>query len=110
VLGPVPSIKTLIAELTQNPTAIMQMMAREDAAQKLGHQVDNPDWMEWDDDEPELTSGYEVVDMSDYRPPEPDSNNPLENQEPTGDNESSIKEEKPDDPLPENPPLEQSAS
>lgn len=76
VLGPVPSIKQQIAELTQNPAMLMQMMAREDAAQALGINPDDPPWMEWADDEPELVSGYEVVEMTEQIPlaePEPEA-------------------------------------
>jgi len=108
VLGPVPSLKQQIAELTQNPATVLQIMQREAKAQELGIDQDDPDWMDWDDDEPEMLTGYEVADMEDYRPPQVDSNNSLENQQPTGDNESSIKEA-PDDQVPENRPLEQSA-
>ena len=64
------------------------MMHAEDRAQALGIDQDDPDWMDWDDDEPEMLTGYEVVDMID-RPPPVDSDNSLENQPVTPDNGGS---------------------
>ena len=80
-------------------------MQREDQAQAQGIEQDDPDWMDWDDDEPEIVTGYEVIDMTD-QPLPPDSDNSLENQQPTGDNSGSLKGET-NEPLPDNRPMEQ---
>jgi len=84
------------------------MMQREDQAQAHGVDQDDPDWMDWDDDEPEIVTGYEVIDMADHPAPV-DSDNSLENQQPTGDNGSSLKGDS-NEPLPENRPMEQPPS
>lgn len=108
VLGPVPSLKEQIAELTHNPTVLLQMMQREDQAQAQGIDPDDPDWMDWDDDEPEILTGYEVIDMVEHESPY-DRDNSLENQVVTGDNGASLKGETdaqiPDSPLPQTAPL-----
>lgn len=84
------------------------MMQREDQAQAYGIDQDDPDWMEWDDDEPEIITGYEVIDMRD-QPLPVDSDNSLENQPVTGDNVASQQGDT-NEPLPRTAPLEEPPS
>lgn len=64
VLGPVPSVKEQTAELMRDPRWLMQQMRYE-----AQDEVDGDEVYDWDDDEPELFTGYEVVEMEEFHTP-----------------------------------------
>lgn len=59
VLGPVPSIQEQTAALMQNPRWLLQQM-------KMAEERQDPpdlDQFDWEDDEPDILTGYELVEM-----------------------------------------------
>lgn len=70
ILGPVPSVAEQTAALMQDPGWLVREMRRKQLAESDGPWDDLPDSDDWDDEDPDMFTGYQFIDMAPIPLPE----------------------------------------